>query len=99
MSSACTNCRQVFATPYLLKRHLSRKTPCSPPGDERTSCAACGKSFSRRSNMLRHARTTCRNDPVADLEAKFDAKLEKISNEVRLQKELRTSERHSARVV
>lgn len=60
----CERCHQCFQSTYNLRRHQSRKNPCSVGGvedtkDERT-CPHCSKAFSTKGNMRAHVRNgTC----------------------------------------
>jgi hypothetical protein len=62
-----------FPYPWKLKRHLERKTPCTPIVEEEdlpeekkecpNKCRFCGRSFATRASALRHIRNTCKIAP------------------------------------
>jgi hypothetical protein len=65
MDRTCEKCGKLFDMPYLLKRHIERKTPCQRDTTEvqnRYSCDRCEKSFSLASSLSRH-KTKCVASP------------------------------------
>ncbi len=77
MDRTCSICNTRFDYPYLLKRHLQRKTPCvgsqKPKGvtqitDKPFRCPKCGHGFSQSSNMYRHKSKCVVDSPLNNLE-------------------------------
>jgi hypothetical protein len=51
-STICTTCNKSFASPYSLKRHKARKTPCTKPAG--FECERCGKIFKSNFYLSKH---------------------------------------------
>lgn len=68
----CPTCGKGFRVPAELKRHISRKNPCTPIVKEEAAkieevhnpnkCKFCNRMFSRPANVKRHQMTSC---PIA----------------------------------
>ena len=62
----CPNCSKSFRDAYAIKRHLARKTPCTPiietatSADKAHTCRYCGRMFATRPSMVRHTRQYCK---------------------------------------
>lgn len=53
----CETCQKQFDRPGHLERHLQRKKPCTPPGDddhEEYPCDKCNGTFRHQSSLSRH---------------------------------------------
>jgi hypothetical protein len=65
MASVCELCGKNFGIPSKLKRHMARKTPCSPiidpapdtPDDR--ACQFCGRTFTSVASRSNHVRLRC----------------------------------------
>jgi hypothetical protein len=70
MDVVCPKCGVDQKFPSILKRHLSRKTPCAPivlpeelSGADRAKkygCKYCGRTFTTATSMYRHVRLRCK---------------------------------------
>ena len=58
MPTCCFHCGKNFPFPYLKKRH--EKAHVTLPRSEKIKCVKCSKVFTRRDNMLRHVKSTCK---------------------------------------
>lgn len=68
----CVKCDKTFTAPSLLRRHLTRKTPCDPivaGTGSSNDCRYCGKGFASRPSMNRHIRNNCK---IANTEEGMD---------------------------
>lgn len=73
----CVRCGKAFKFPYLLTRHLQRKTACAPilasddlpvkvledPNIDKKQCPYCKRVFTLYTSMRRHIRLNCKIAP------------------------------------
>jgi len=62
----CPKCSVLFEKKYLLDRHLKRLTRCDidKTSNSNKTCNACLRSFTTRSNLLRHQQTCVKMKPI-----------------------------------
>jgi len=64
MDRQCEKCGKEFSKPFLLKRHLQRKTPCDPiiknTDPTGITCHHCGRSFTKKPALSRHIHHSCK---------------------------------------
>jgi hypothetical protein len=95
MDRVCDDCCKQFISPYLLKRHRLRKTPCRPIINIDTQgghicCKYCGRLFATTQSMIRHMRQYCKI-------ATSDEGMKKLFNHT-LQRQLADQKEHTTRV-
>ena len=63
----CSKCEKKFRDAYALRRHQTRKTPCTPILDtgavdaaKAHICKYCGRDFATRPSLVRHMRQYCK---------------------------------------
>lgn len=93
-SYTCNKCNKSFKTKQEYDRHINRKNPCyaqisTVKKKEDYSCHKCKKSFSSYDGLYYHIKNSvCDKDPLMIIQKNINSKVSKISNPVKIDKQV-----------
>jgi len=97
----CQKCAKKFDAPYLLRRHIARKTSCEPvlrtednEDDDFYTCTACNRTFASRQSKSRHINGRCKAQNKK-IDLGLDQKVQALQQQVAELLQKKTSEGRS----